>query len=447
MLEVVVKSAARLCKADDVTIFELDGQDIRVAAHWGAVPHLGILGIGFRFPCTRGSVAGRTVLERRPVHVSDLQAEAEDFPEGSALARRLGHRTIAGVPLLREGVAIGTIQLRRAEVHPFTEKQIELVQNFAAQAVIAIENTRLLNELRQRTKISPSPGTADRYGRCAARYQLVAQRVVSVFQSILKNATQLCDAKFGTLSLRENETFRTVALHNAPLAFLKERQRNPVLRPSPTSGLGRVVATKSVVHISDLRTEKAYSEGVPTTVVLADAAGARTLVIVPMLTENQLIGTIAIYRQEVRPFTDKQIALVQNFAAQAVIAIENARLLNELRQRTSDLTKSLEQQTATSKVLEVISRSAFDLQAVFETVAESSVKLCGAVRASIHRFDGELLRMAVAYNASQELKEFMAQNPIRPGRDSAAGRAALERRTIHIPDVLADPEYTRGSKK
>src|SRR5262249_27768294 len=165
-----------------------------------------------------------------------------------------------------------------------------------------------------------------------------------------------------------------------------------------------------------------------------------------MLKENELIGAFVIYRLEVRPFTDKQIELVKNFAAQAVIAIENTRLLNELRQRTNDLTESLEQQTATSKVLEVISRSAFDLQAVFETVAESSVRLCGADRAFVHRFDGEFLRMTVAVNASQELKDFISQNPIRPGPYSASGRAALERRTIHIPDVLADSEYSYGAK-
>ena len=147
VLEAVVRSAARFCKADDVTIFELDGQDLRAVAHWGAIPQ----DIGIRFPCLRGHVSGRTVLERKPVHVLDLQAETEEFPEGSAFAKRLGHRTTFGVPLFREGVAVGTIQLRRAEIKPFTNKQIALLDTFAAQAVIAIENARLLNELRQRT--------------------------------------------------------------------------------------------------------------------------------------------------------------------------------------------------------------------------------------------------------------------------------------------------------
>src|SRR5262249_44059465 len=184
VLEVVVRSAARYCKADDVTLFELDGQDLREAAHWGALQHGGG---SFRFPCTRGTIAGRIVLERKPVHVIDLQAEAEDFPEGSALARQFGHRTIAGVPLLREGVVVGTLQLRRTEVNPFTDKQIALLGTFADQAVIAIENARLLNELRdslqQQTAtsevlrvISGSPGELD-----------------PVFQATLENATRLCE--------------------------------------------------------------------------------------------------------------------------------------------------------------------------------------------------------------------------------------------------------------
>ncbi len=165
-----------------------------------------------------------------------------------------------------------------------------------------------------------------------------------------------------------------------------------------------------------------------------------------MLKEGEVVGALNVYRREVRPFTDKQSELVQNFAAQAVIAIENARLLNELRQRTADLTESLEQQTATSKVLEVISRSAFDLQAVFETVAESSVRLCGAARAWVFRFDGELLRMVAAFNAPRRLKDFLSQNPIRAGRDTASGRAVLEHQTVHIPDVVADPEFSYLTK-
>ena len=208
-----------------------------------------------------------------------------------------------------------------------------------------------------------------------------------------------------------------------------------------------MLRAKTVLHVHDLARDERYTkERDPHIVAGVELGGVRTFVAVPMLKDNELIGALVVYRQEVLPFTDKQTDLLKNFAAQAVIAIDNARLLNELRHRTTDLTESLEQQTATSKVLEVISRSAFDLQAVFETVAESSVRLCGADRAFIYRFDGELLRMAVAYNAPQQLKDFISQNPFGLGRNSSSGRAALERRTVHIPDVLADPEFTYGSK-
>jgi two-component system, NtrC family, sensor kinase len=249
-----------------------------------------------------------------------------------------------------------------------------------------------------------------------------------VFQTMLANATRICEAKFGTLFRFDGKTFHPVAQFNTPAALLEAQKRRAGFEATPGSPIDYVMRTKQVFQSADNAAE-------PVPGLAAKLAGARSLVAVPMLKDNAMIGAIIIYRQEVRPFTDKQIALVQNFAAQAVIAIENTRLLNELRQRTTDLTESLEQQTATSKVLDVISRSAFDLQAVFETVAESAVRLCGADRAFIWRFDGELLRMIVAYNAPQELKAYVAENPIRPGRDSTAARAALERRMVHIPDV------------
>jgi GAF domain-containing protein len=352
-----------------------------------------------------------------------------------------------GVPLLHNGIPIGVIGLLRTVVKPFTEKQIELVTSFADQAVIAIENARLLSELRESLQeqtatsevlqvISSSPGDLQ-----------------PVFAAMLEKAVRICDAKFGNIYRCDGDTFHLVATHNTPAAFAEARRRSP-FRANLETPFGRMIATKTAIQVANLAAEQVYTERNPWTVAGVELGGVRTMLAVPMLKDNELIGALTIYRQEVRPFADKQVALVTSFATQAVIAIENARLLGELRQRTADLsqrttdlTKALEQQTATADVLEVISRSAFDLQAVFEAVAESSVRLCGADRAFIFRFDGELLRMVVAYNSSPEFAEWVAKNPIRPGRHSGSARAALERRTIHITDVLADPEYVYGAKE
>jgi len=433
----MLENATRICEAKFGTLYLGDADAFRVVAMHNAPA--AYAEARQREPLVRpppDSILGRVSASKQVVHITDVrevQSYIERNPFMVAAVELGGYRSVIGVPMLKQGALIGVVSICRQEVHPFAEKQIDLVKNFAAQAVIAIENARLLNELRQ--SLEQQTATAD------------VLRVISsspgelkpVFEAILENATRICEAHFGILHTYDGKQFHPAAMRNTPMVLSEFFVQRGSFFPRSGTALDRLLKTQGVVQSTDDSEEQVPS-------VVSRLAGAKSHLAVPMLKDGALIGAIIIYRTEVRPFTGKQIALVQNFAAQAVIAIENTRLLNELRQRTTDLTESLEQQTATSKVLKVISRSAFDLQAVFETVAESSVRLCGADRAFIYRLDGELLRIAVAFNASQELKDFISQNPIRVGRDSASGRVVLERRTIHIPDVLADLEYSYGAK-
>jgi GAF domain-containing protein len=430
ILEVVVRSAARYCKADDVTLFELDGQDLREAAHWGALRHGGE---SFRFPCTRGSVAGRVVLERKPVHVADLQAEAENFPEGSAMARRFGHRTIASVPLLREGVAVGTLQIRRTEVNPFTDKQIALLGTFAAQAVIAIENARLLNELRQRTTdLTESLEQQTATSEVLRVISSSAGELKPVFEAMLTSAMRICEAKFGHLLLYDGESYHAAHLHNLPPGYHKIWEQGPI-RPNPELALGRLPHTKQAIQITDLKAEPGHGDKLR--IASVELGGARTLLAVPMLKENKFVGAIVIFRQEVRPFTDKQIALVQNFANQAVIAIENARLLKELRE-------TLEQQTATADVLGVISSSPGDLEPVFQTVLENATRICGANFANLLIYENGTFRRAALFGAPPAWREIALRDPVfRPSEINPIFRIIKNKEVVIVPDFAAEQAY------
>ena len=260
-----------------------------------------------------------------------------------------------------------------------------------------------------------------------------------VFQALLENAVRLCEANFGSLYLYDGEMYRIGALHNTPAAYAELRRREPVFRAGPATSYGRVAATKQVIHIADISAEQAYTDRDPLRVAGVELLGARTLLVVPMLKEGRLIGAIGIYRLEVRPFTDKQIELVSNFAKQAVIAIENARLLNELRQRTSDLSESLEQQTATSKVLEVISSSPGDLKPVFEAILENAVRLCGAKFGNLYLCEGNGFRDAAEVGAPPAFAELVRQRgPFRPLAGSHLARVMQTKQVSHTADYAAE---------
>ena len=343
VLDTLVEFAARLCGAEMANIWRPRDGAYRLTASYGVTARYKESLENKEFLNTiaiepgRGTTVGRVLLERKSVHIHDIQADPDYKLSG--LVALGGTRTMLGIPMLREGDPIGVLVLVQSAVRPFTDKQIELATTFADQAVIAIENVRLFEEVQARTRdLSESLEQQTATSEVLQVISSSAGELKPVFETMLESAVRICGAKFGNLLLVEGDAFRHVALHGAPQAYLEERRREPVIRPRPGSDLDRIRSTKQIVHVADMQL------GGPATAAIVELAGARTFLNVPMLKDNELIGTIGIYRQEVRPFTNKQIELVQNFAAQAVIAIENARLLNDLNKLNQQLEQRVDDQ-------------------------------------------------------------------------------------------------------
>ena len=443
VLDSVAEHAARMCEAQIVDIILTENDRLRTAATFGQ------LGRPPDVPLDRSSVSGRSICDRQSIHVTDMQNAGDEFALGRELAIKFGHRSALAIPLIREGRALGTILVRRTEVRPFEQKHIALLTTFADQAAIAIENVRLFKAEQQRTRELTE--SLEQQTATSEVLQVISSspgELEPVFSTILGNATRICGAKFGTLYLREADGFRTVAMHNAPPAFVEVRQRNPVVRPKPGTVLASVVTTRRAVQIADVQTEADVSEtsGTATTgAQLARLAGARTVVAVPMVKEDQLIGAILIFRQEVQPFSDNQIELLTNFAAQAVIAIENTRLLKELRQRTDDLTESLEQQTATSEVLQVISSSPGDLEPVFGSMLENAARICDAKFGNLFRWDGAALHLVATYNTPPAFSQLRSRSPFRPNPENPIGRLLATKAAVHVANLAAEKLYIEKS--
>jgi GAF domain-containing protein len=434
VFESLLASAKHLCDAEFGIIFLREGDAFRTVALHGATAEY--TEARWRAPFIRPAPdtgLGRVLKTKQVVQIADVRAVAGyvDNPVQAPIVQLAGVRSKLTVPMLKDEDLIGVIEIDRREVRPFTDRQIALLENFAAQAVIAIENTRLLNELRE--SLQQQTATADVLKVISSS----PGELEPVFNAMLENAVRICGAHFGNLALYDGSQMRMAAMYNPPREYEAVRRTDPIV-PLDRSVLGVIVRTKGVTHISDMTADDPYASW-----PLVKIAGARAVLGVPMMREGDLVGAIVIYRTEPVAFNEKQIGLLTNFAAQAVIAIENTRLLNELRQRTDDLSESLEQQTATLEVLQVISSSPGQLETVFDAMLANATRICGAKIGALYVREGDGYRVVGAtHDAPPAFVEARKHHTrLQPPPDGPLGRVASTKQIVHIADIKELQSY------
>jgi GAF domain-containing protein/anti-sigma regulatory factor (Ser/Thr protein kinase) len=432
VFDTIARSAVALCGAAIAGVHRLDGDRITLEARHGATPAVTVVyDRVFPLPADRGSGVGRAILDRRTAHIPDVRADPDyRVAEVQALAQ---HRTLLAVPMLRDGGPIGAISVWRGEVRPFSLREVELLETFAAQAVIAVENVRLFQELAARNRdLTEALEQQTATGEVLKVISRSTFDLEPVLHTLIESATRLCAANKGFIWRREGDRYSLAVGYGASPEFHDFIAAHPIA-PGRETLVGRTLLERRTLHIADVLQDPDYGW-----FEAQRRGGFRTVVLVPMMRAGAPIGVMAMWREQVQPFTDKQVELVTTFADQAVIAIENVRLFQELQARNGELTEALEQQTATAEILRVISSSPTELQPVMDVVAENAARVCGASHSSIYRLEADGLRLVARHGPQPRPMAVGALAPV--SRDSVGGRAVWDRRTIHVEDLAALPE-------